>query len=580
MALDGIVMSNLVCELSEKLTDGRINKIYQPEPDAIVLTIKNNRTNYRLLISASASLPLMYLTDSQQTNPLTAPNFCMLLRKHISGGRITGITQPGLERIACFEIEHLNELGDLCRKKLIVELMGKYSNIIFCDQDLQILSAIKLISANISSVREVLPGRTYFIPDTQHKLDPMTLTRADFMEQVLQQPQKTGKAIYGSITGFSPIAAEELCFRAGVDSSVSTAALAPDEKERLYHTFTDLMTMIREHRYSPNIIYQGDEPVEFASFELTCYGDGKSVPFSSISELLQKYYAEKNAVTRMRQRSYDLRRITGNALDRCRRKYGLQKKQLKDTEKRDKYRIWGEMINTYGYEVKPGARKLDCINFYTNEPISVPLDPQLTPHENSLKYFNRYTKLKRTNEAVTVQLAETQEEIELLESIAAAIDLAESEEDLAQIREELAGYGYIKKHSGRKGKGHTAKSKPLHYLSSDGFDIYVGKNNFQNEEVTFKIADGGDWWFHAKGVTGSHVIVKTGGRTLPDSTFEDAARLAAYYSSNRGADKVEVDYIQRKEVRKSPGKKAGFVIYHTNYSMVITPDITGLQQIV
>ena len=579
MALDGIVLSNLVYELSEKLTDGRINKIYQPEPDAIVLTIKNNRTNYRLLISASASLPLMYLTDRQQANPMTAPNFCMLLRKHISGGRILGITQPGLERIACFEIEHLNELGDLCRKKLIVELMGKYSNIIFCDEDLTILGAVKLISANVSSVREVLPGRTYFIPDTQHKLDPFKLTKEDFTGNVLSQPQKVMKAIYGSITGFSPIAAEELCFRAGVDSSESTAALTQAEKDKLYDTFAALISDIRGHNYSPNIIYKGDEPVEYASFPLTCYGDGRSVPFDSITELLQKYYAEKNAVTRMRQRSYDLRHITGNALDRCRRKYGLQKKQLKDTEKRDKYRIWGEMINTYGYEVEPGASKLDCVNFYTNEPISVPLDPQLTPHENSVKYFNRYTKLKRTNEAVTVQLAETQDEIELLESIAAAIGLAESEEDLSQIREELSEYGYIKKHSGHKGKGRTAKSKPLHYLSSDGFDIYVGKNNFQNEEVTFKIADGGDWWFHAKGVTGSHVIVKTGGRELPDSTYEDAARLAAYYSSSRGADKVEVDYIQRKEVRKSPGKKAGFVIYHTNYSMVIEPDITGLRQV-
>lgn len=578
MAFDGTVISCLAWELSERLIDGRINKIYQPETDALVLTIKNNRHNYRLLLSASPSLPLAYITEDSGTNPMVAPNFCMLLRKHISGGRIAAITQPDMERILKFEIEHMNELGDLCTKFLIVELMGKHSNIIFCKPDGTIIDSIKHISLNVSSVREVLPGRSYFIPNTMNKLNPLTVDSETFINRVLSKPLSIAKALYTSLTGLSPLVSEEICHRASIDSAMSTSSLNDTEKLHLFGTFRRLMEDIDEHRFLPEIAYRGKEPVEFSAVGLSCYSDCRIQEFDTISDVLRTYYAEKNAATRIRQKSHDLRHVVGTALDRTRKKYDLQLKQLKDTDKREKYKIYGEMINTYGYGLENGAKSLSCLNYYTDKEIVVPLDPQLTPQENSKKYFERYGKLKRTFEALTTLTEETREELEHLDSVSTALDLAQTEGDLAQIKEELIQSGYVKRHTGGKNaKKQKLASPPLHYVSSDGYHIYVGKNNLQNEELTFKFANGGDWWFHSKGIPGSHVIVKTEGDELPDRTFEEAARLAAYYSKNRNSEKVEIDYIQRKHVKKPGAGKPGFVIYHTNYSMMIEPDIEGIE---
>ncbi|MBS6118550.1 MAG: NFACT family protein, partial [Clostridiales bacterium] len=305
----------------------------------------------------------------------------------------------------------------------------------------------------------------------------------------------------------------------------------------------------------------------------------KAVTYESISSTLELYYSSKNIITRIRQKSADLRRIVQTALERSYKKYDLQLKQLKDTEKRDKYKVYGELINTYGYSLPEGSRSLQALNYYTNEEITIPLDETLTPAQNSKKYFDRYTKLKRTEEALTTQIADTESEIEHLESISNALDIARSESDLSQIKEELTQYGYIKRHySSKKGAKMQAKSKPFHYISSDGFDIYVGKNNFQNDELTFKFATGNDWWFHAKKMAGSHVVVKTKDGELPDRTFEEAGRLAAYYSKGRTAPKVEIDYIQKKHVKKPGGAKPGFVVYYTNYSLMAEPDISQLKE--
>ena len=580
MAFDGIVIANLIWELNERLIDGRINKIYQPENDAIVLTIKNNRNNYRLLLSASPSLPLAYITEDTGTNPMVAPNFCMLLRKHISGGRIVSISQPHMERILQFEIEHLNEMGDLCSKLLIVELMGKHSNIIFCHPDGKIIDSIKHIPLHVSSVREVLPGREYFIPNTMEKINPLSIDYQTFEEKVLKKPLSVGKAIYTSLTGLSPLIGNEICYRASLDASTSTSALSESERLHLYGVFSRMMEDVRNHDFQPVIIYSGKEPKEFSALPLSCYSDYEFKNFESISDVLRTYYAQKNASTRIRQKSYDLRHVVSTALDRSRKKYDLQLKQLRDTEKRDKYKISGELLNAYGYGLEEGTKNLTCLNYYTNEDITIPLDPQLSAQENSKKYFERYNKLKRTFEALSKLTEETHEEMIHLDSVSTSLDLAQTEGDLAQIKEELTIAGYIKRHSSNKNmKKQKLTSKPLHYISSDGYHMYVGKNNLQNEELTFKFANGGDWWFHAKGLPGSHVIVKAEGDELPDRTFEEAARLAAYYSKNRASEKVEIDYIQRKHVKKPNAGKPGFVIYHTNYSMMIEPNIENIQEI-
>ena len=577
MAFDGITISNIVKELNDTILNGRIAKIAQPENDELLLTIKPAKGQVRLVISASASLPLIYLSRDNKPSPMTAPNFCMLLRKHIANGRIVGISQPSLERIIRFEIEHLDELGDLCRKSLIVEIMGKHSNIIFCNEKGMIIDSIKHVSAQMSSVREVLPGREYFIPDTMKKENPLDIPEENFTQELLSKPMPVGKAIYNSFTGISPVVAEEICHLAGIDSSIPASEMSADLLSHLYRQFTYFMEQVTESKFSPAIYYEGNEPKEFSSLPLTHFSNYQVKSFDSISEVIRTYYSSRDLITRIRQKSSDLRRVVQTALERNRKKYDLQLKQLRDTENRDKYKVYGELIHTYGYNLEDGAKELEALNYYTNEMIKIPLDPQKTPQENAKKYFDRYNKQKRTFEALSELIKETKDEIDYLESVSKSLDIARSEDDLIQIKEELIESGFIRrKQSSKKVK---ITSKPFHYISSDGFHMYVGKNNLQNEELTFHFANGGDWWFHAKKAPGSHVIVKTNGEELPDRTFEEAARLAAHYSKNSGAEKVEVDYVEKKQVKKPNGGKPGFVVYYTNYSMMIDSDISGIQEV-
>ncbi len=580
MAFDGITIANVVKEMNDTIIGCRIYKIAQPEADELLLTIKGSCGQRRLFISAGASLPLIYFTESNKPSPMTAPNFCMLLRKHLQNGRIVSVTQPGLERIIHMEIEHLDEMGDLCRKTLIIEIMGKHSNIIFCNDDGMIIDSIKHVSGLVSSVREVLPGKPYFVAQTQDKLDALNTSLEEWNAQVIIKPIAAFKAIYGSYTGISPIMAQEICYRAGVDGEAPTAALSPESKQHLYHIFENMISQIKAGIFSPHIAYTGDQPTEFAALELTMYtqGNDRIVSYETMSQLLESYYAEKNTLTRIRQKSADLRKIVQTALERNVKKYDLQLRQMKDTEKRDTYRIYGELLNTYGYGIEPQSKSMEALNYYTNEMITIPLDPDLTPQENAKKYFDKYSKLKRTYEALSELTKQVKEEIEHLESISTALDIALQEEDLVQIKDELTESGYIRRKGGSKKEKIT--SKPFHYLSSDGFHIYVGKNNYQNDELTFKFATGNDWWFHAKNMPGSHVVVKCdGAEELPDRTFEEAGRLAAYYSKGREQDKVEIDYIQKKHVKKPAGAKPGFVVYYTNYSLMIDSDISGIVQV-
>ena len=579
MAFDGTVIANIVYDMNRLLTGGRIYKIYQPETDELLLVIKNQKETHRLLLSASASLPLVYFTSENKQNPMTAPNFCMLLRKHISNGRIVEVSQPGMERIIEIRIEHLNELGDLCAKKLVIEIMGKHSNIIFLDDTGMIIDSIKHISNQVSSVREVLPGRTYMVPPAQGKISLYDITPAWMEGTLLTKASSVQKAIYGSISGISPLMANEICYRASIDGDAAVASLSDTEQATLYGELVRLKSQLQNHEFAPCIIYQGKTPLEFSCMELSMYPDMETKTFSSISEVLETYYAEKEVVTRIRQKSTDLRKIVSNAIERTAKKYDLQRKQLKDTEKKEKYKIYGELLHTYGYDVQPGQKELTCINYYDGNEITIPLDTQLTAMENAKKYFDRYGKLKRTYEALHVLVEETRAELEHLESISNSLEIARDENDLMMIKEELMDYNYVKRH-GQSKKKNKSKSKPFHYISSDGFHMYVGKNNFQNDELTFKFANGKDMWFHAKKMAGSHVIVKLETASeLPDKTYEEAARLAAYYSKGKNAPKVEIDYTERRNLKKPPQAKPGFVIYHTNYSMIIEPDITGIQEI-
>lgn len=597
MAFDGITIAAIRKELADTLKDGRISKIAQPEPDELLLTVKTPGGQYKLVLSANPSLPLAYLTEENKISPITAPPFCMLLRKHIQNGKILSITQPDFERILVFEIEHLNELGDLCRKRLIVELMGKYSNIIFVSEDGTIIDSIKRISAAVSSVREVLPGKKYFVPATEGKTDPLFADKDSFASCITAKHEYCHKALLSSYTGVSPLIAHEVCYQADLSDAIASE-LTPKETNLLYHSFTSIFNKVKAENFSPVIYYEKDVPKEYSCVPITSYENkgtvsvttinsadsssqtNKRIEYDSICALIRDYYSQKEKHSRSRQKSADLRKIVSTILERDVKKYDLQCRQLKDTEKMDTYRIYGELLQTYGYSIEPGSKSATVDNYYTNEPTTIPLDEQKTPLENARRYFDKYGKCKRTREALSELIVQVKDEISHLESIMTALDIAEKEEDLNQIREELMEYGYIRRKGGKKAaQKQRFVSKPFHYVSSDGFDIYVGKNNYQNDELTFKFATGNDWWFHAKGIPGSHVILKSEGRDVPDSTFEEAGRLAAYYSKGRSQEKVEIDYTPKKNIKKTPGGKPGFVIYHTNYSLNINSDITGIEQI-
>ena len=576
MALDGICVHHIVKELRETLTGARISKIAQPEKDSLFLTCKGRDGQVRLLLSASASLPLIYMTDKNRQAPLTAPNFCMLLRKHIGNGKILSVTQPSLERIIRFEIQHYDEMGDLRTKTLVLELMGKHSNLIFLDEEGTILDSIKHVSAQTSSVREVLPGRSYFVPLSGDKKDPLTTDEQEFMDYVFVRSMPLQKAIYSTYTGISPVIAEELCFRAGIDSSISAGAAEEKERIHLARQFSLMMEDVKEERFTPVIIYdRKKEPVEFSSLPLTMYGDMDSCERGSISQVLEEYYAVKDKVTRIRQKSADLRHILAVATDRTAKKLDLQSRQMKDTQNASRYRLYGELLHIYGYEAAPGASSLTCPDYNTGEEISIPLDPTKSASANAARYFERYEKMKRTAQALKEQIAQTRSDLEQLQSIRTFLDMALDEEDLVQVKEEMMDAGYLKRRSA--GKKTRIVSKPYHYVTADGYDLYVGKNNYQNDELTFHTASGVDWWFHVKGAPGSHVIAKQkGADPLPDHVFEDAARLAAYYSASRSSGRAEIDYVQRKHVKKPNGARPGFVVYYTNYSMTIDTDISAL----
>ncbi|MDO5476420.1 MAG: NFACT RNA binding domain-containing protein [Eubacteriales bacterium] len=600
MAFDGITVAGLRAELEQTITGGRIYKIAQTDKNELVITVRppseRGGGQLRLYLCADPSLPLIYLTGQSRQAPLQAPAFCMLLRKHLQNGRIVSVTQPGLERILRISVEHRNEMGDLCTHVLVIEIMGKHSNIIFLDEEETIVDSIRHVSSLVSSVREVLPGRTYFIPDTQSKKDPLTETREGFLAALEDGHTEVARHLVRSYTGFSPVIAQELSLRAQLSQDRSAALLSDPEKEALWQKFFELVQTVREGRFTPVMYCRPGEgqsagaPVEFSMVPLQQYADCTEVPYESPSSLLEDFYARKNLYTRIRQRSADLRHIVQTILERDVHKYDLQCRQIKDTEKREKYKIYGELLNAYGYSVPAGAKSCELDNYYTGEKVRVPLDPTLTPQQNAQKYFDRYARMKRTNEALTRLTVEVRAEIDHLRSIQNALEFSTTDGDLSQIRREMEESGFLRRryagqkaqNKTKKGRARVPQSLPLHYVSSDGYDIYVGKNNTQNDEITFHMADGHDIWFHANDMPGSHVLLKTGGKTmeeLPDRVFEEAASLAAYYSSGRAQGKVEIDYLERRNVKKPSGAAPGFVVYYTNYSILAKTDISALREV-
>ncbi len=581
MSIDGITICAIACELNKKLAGAHIKKISQPESLELIITASRDRITNRLFISASPSLPVIYLTEENKESPMTAPNFCMLLRKYIGSGRISRVYQPGMERIIALDIDHLNELGDPAKKTLYVEIMGKYSNIILTDEKGIILDSIRHVSSAVSSVREVLPGREYFIPAQKDHYDLFTVTKEEIYGDIFTRPLTIRKMFFESLTGFGPVMAEDISNRLNIDSDASVLSLSAWQQDALYEELMRLKDDLKNENFNPVIVSdKSDKPIEVYPFKLSVYGENFiTKEYDSISLALFDFYQQKNLRNNMDQKAHDLKKLLQNLIERNNKKLALQKKQFKDTDSMDKFRLYGELLTANAYMLTPGMKKVTVLNYYDGTEVSIPLDETLPIMENANRYYQKYNKLKRTREALTDQITETENSINHLGSIMASISLAEKESELAPLKQELYDFGYTKKRPTGSGKGNRAlKQSPLHFVTEDDYHIYVGKNNYQNEEVTFKIASGGDWWFHTKTIPGSHVIVKSkGAPQLPDHIYEIAASLAAYYSTGRDSDKVEIDYVQKKELRKVSGAAPGYVIYHTNYSMVAHPSKDGVR---
>lgn len=577
MALDGIAVYSICNELNKKLLGGRIDKIYQPNNDEIIFSIRSIGSNFKALASANPSHPRVHITELQKENPQTPPIFCMVLRKYIAGGKIVGITQPAFERIVIIEVESFNEMGDKAVKKLIIEIMGKHSNIILVDENNKILDSIKRISLDKSSVRQVLPGKEYACPPSQDKENPLALSKAPFLAIAERKKgQKLQAILYQSYTGISPIMASEICVQAGLDPSDHGEACTPEQLDALYQAFVKVMTAVTNNAFGPEIIYdpKTGKIIDFTPFPMAVYQEYEKKAFYSISELLESFYSERDNAYHIAQKAHDMRRFVVSNIERCVKKKEIQLKTIADTADMELWKRKGELITANIYAVSKGQTMLKTTDFYEEgQPeIEIALDPTKTPSENAQKYFQKYNKAKRTLEALKTQVMQNNEELEYLEGVLVAIESATDAADLAEIRRELAEQGFLKRKETKGNKGNKPKkTKPHHYISSDGYHIYVGKSSTQNDELTLHFAEPADIWMHTKNIPGSHVIIKTeGAAALPDATLLAGANLAVYYSKAKASSNVPVDYTQRRNVKKPRGAKPGMVIYEQNKTAYIT----------
>ena len=584
MALDGITLRSLVHEMKSKLVNGKIDKITQPEKDEIWLTIRNEKQNHKLLISANSSTPrIHFVNDAKKENPLTAPMFLMLLRKHIGNGTIKSVEQRSTERIVEISIDAYDELRVLKNKTLIIELMGKHSNIILVHtEDRKIIDSIKRVSLNISSVREVLPGLTYQYPPGHKKISPIhRLDEDEFRRLCSNFHSEIYKLFYMSYEGMSPTISKEICYRANVESTEVASSLSEVKTEKLWGTFSRMMSRIEQHEYSPCIVIQRNPHtiLDFSAVLLTHYETMELVEYQSIHTACEEFYFLKDRAERIQQRTSALRKKIQTRLDTLQHKTEKQNNEISSSMLLDKDKLYGELLTSYIYQIKTGMSEITLENFYSNnEKITIPLDVQKSPSENIQRYFKRYQKSKNRIEELTEQLAIAQKEISYLENVLLSISQIETYDEISEIQDELAKQGYIRRPSNHKSKKETISS-PMEFTASDGTTILVGKNNTQNDRLTLKLSSPNDTWLHTKDIPGSHVIIRAKQQDISEKTLYEAAVLAAYYSKGKFSSNVPVDYTERKNVKKPTGAKPGMVIYVNNSTIYVTPEESVVEQL-
>jgi predicted ribosome quality control (RQC) complex YloA/Tae2 family protein len=559
MSFDGLFTYAMTNELSLALKGGRINKIQQPFPNELLIVIRANGKNQRLLLSAHPNYARVQLTNEVYENPSEPPMFCMLMRKHLEGFILEDIRQIELDRIIIFEIKGRNELGDLSYKQLIVEIMGRHSNIILVDKDRNmILDSIKHVSYAVNTHRAILPGQAYIEPPKQNKLSPFGVTEEDVLRNLDFNAGKMEQQLVQSFAGISPLFAKEVLYKAGIPHQVT-----------LPQTFLSQLKNIQTHDYSPAIT-SGNGKEFYYLFPLKHVGES-STTFPTLSELLDRYYFGKAGKDRVKQQATDLLRFIMNEKDKNEKKIGKLVSTLEDAEKASRFQLYGELLTANLYAIQRGMKEVEVVNYYdeTGATVTIPLDPQKTPSDTAQKYFTKYQKAKNALQVVQEQIEMAKEEVTYFESLLQQVETA-SPKDIEGIREELIEGGYIRDRRKKQLKKSTS-TKPIldHYFSTDGTEIIVGKNNKQNDYLTNKLAARDEIWLHTKDIPGSHVVIRS--KSPQEQTIIEAASLAAYYSKARQSSSVPVDFTLVRHVKKPSGAKPGFVIYDHQQTVYVTP---------
>lgn len=566
MSFDGVVTRAIVHELS-RLAGARISRIHQPHHTDIVLQIRAQGENLRLLISANPTYPRIHLTTEEFVNPQEAPMFCMLLRKHCEGGVIESITQVDLERVIHIDIKTRDELGDTARKRIVVEIMGKHSNIILMDPATQtILDSALHVTMAISQHRQVLPGRPYVSPPSQHKQHPLEATRESFTTALDWNGGKLEQQLVATYSGISPLLAKEIVHRAGLTT-----------QERLWNAFSTVMEQVKRHQYLP-VVVETPAKSHFSVVALT-HLDGQTRSFPSVSTCLQAYYEGKSYRDTVKQKVHDLIRFITTERNKNAKKIEKLEQTLVEAKDAERFKLYGELITAHMHQLKRGDTELVAVNWYDEAggTITIPLDPLKTPSENLQAYYKKYNKAKNSLQFVEEQIAQAEDEIRYLDGLLVQLDHA-SLKDAEEIREELVEQGYLRDRQKRGVKKKKEWRPELEsYMSSDGTVILVGKNNRQNEYLTNKLASSSDTWLHAKDIPGSHVVIRA--RDFSETTLYEAAVLAAYFSKARQGSQVPVDYTLVKHVKKPGGAKPGFVIYEQQRTLYVTPDDALVKQL-
>ena len=584
MALDTLSTKAICDELDEELSGGRIEKIYQPEKDEITLSIKSINENKRLVISANSSQPRIHYTKVQKENPKTAPLFCMLLRKHLQGGKIIKVQQVDMERIVRIDVESRDELGDLTIKHLFCEIMGRNSNIILTKNDLTIIDSIKHIDFTVSTVRQLLPGLKYCLPPKQEKVAILSKDIKDFSDCFLGEGITAEKVIMNEISGISMLVAREIVYRAINKTGVDISQISTNEREKIMSETKKVL----EYTKKPCIISDKTTGsiIDFCVFDIFQYGDScDKLYYNKVCDMLDEFYYERDKNERMKQKSADLMHILSVSTDRVAKKIAILKKTILDAKRKEEYKIKGDLLTANVYRIKPGDESVTVENFYqeNQEKITISLNPTISPSDNAQRYYKLYKKSKNAQTEATRQLDLAIADLQYLESTLILAKNATDEEDLNAIRQELSDLGYQKQRKTKLKSKEKNTSKPHHFISGDGFDIYVGKNNTQNDYLTLKFANTMDLWFHTKNIHGSHTVIKLGvDKQVPNSTIKEAAILAAYYSKGRDSSNVPVDYTFIKNVKKPKGAKPGMVIYEGYNTIYVTPsedEVSKIKQV-